>query len=120
MSRTICGTPAYVAPEVIMCMEGTKKSYDVRSSPTALPCTLLSAVPRVRAASNRPPPRSGRCCAFPFPIRRCSPGGPVLTHCGSARSRLGFFLRQRLLRLSQAVPLFHPCTALVEQMARQT
>lgn len=30
MSRTICGTPAYVAPEVIMCMEGTRRSYDVR------------------------------------------------------------------------------------------
>lgn len=32
MSRTICGTPAYVAPEVIMCMEGTRRSYDVSPS----------------------------------------------------------------------------------------
>lgn len=28
ISRTICGTPAYVAPEVIMCMEGTRRNYD--------------------------------------------------------------------------------------------
>lgn len=77
MSRTICGTPAYVAPEVIMCMEGTRRSYDVRPRGRRL------AIPRVPAAesSQRTPVRAKHACgaaaASAFSAVSALPSRPV-------------------------------------------